>query len=69
MTTGETEEVSRIVHSDRQQMSGGSSSIYQPPRVVVHGSVVDLTRANVVGTVTDKTFPAGTAIDHLTFSG
>jgi hypothetical protein len=52
-----------------QQTSGGVSIPYQPPRVVVHGSVADLTQASVAGTVTDKTFPAGTPVGQLTFSG
>lgn len=46
-----------------------SAASYQPPRLVVQGSVADLTLANAAGMVTDRAFPAGTPVDHLTFSG
>lgn len=52
----------------RQQMSGGTATTYELPRLVVHGSVVERTQANLIGTVTDRSFPAGTPISHLTFS-
>jgi hypothetical protein len=44
-------------------------SAYEPPRVTMHGTLVERTQAQVAGTVTDRTFPAGTPIQDLTFSG
>ncbi|GEM_PF-1446584 len=57
------------VETNRQAMSGGVSSNYEPPRLTVHGSVAEVTGANAVGNVTDRSFPAGTPIQNLTFSG
>jgi hypothetical protein len=55
--------------NSRQSSSGGVVSEYQAPRLVVHGSVVDLTLAHAAGGVTDHSFPAGTPVSQLTFSG
>lgn len=44
------------------------ATAYVAPTVTIHGSVAEVTRANHVGNVTDKTYPAGTPITSLTFS-
>lgn len=41
---------------------------YEPPTLIVHGTVAEVTGANTVGMVTDRPFPAGTPIGNLTFS-
>lgn len=59
------------METNRQQTSGGVASghqPYEPPRLVVHGSVVELTQAHAAGGVTDRSFPAGTLVSQLTFS-
>lgn len=35
---------------------------YEPPRVTVHGSLAEVTAANLIGTVFDKSIPAGASI-------
>lgn len=45
------------------------SGAYEAPKVVVHGTLVERTQAQAIGSVTDRTFPAGTPIGDLTFSG
>lgn len=45
------------------------SHAYEPPEVVVHGTLVERTQAQAVGSVTDRAFPAGTPLQDLTFSG
>lgn len=47
---------------------GGSERAYEAPKLTVHGSIVDLTRATAAGSVTDRAFPAGTPVSGLTFS-
>lgn len=42
---------------------------YEAPRVEVHGTLVERTQAQAIGSVTDRSFPAGTPIGDLTFSG
>jgi hypothetical protein len=41
---------------------------YQPPTLTMHGTVAEVTGANAVGMVTDRSFPAGTPIGNLSFS-
>lgn len=53
---------------NRHNLSGGIPSTYEPPVLVVHGSVVDLTQAMAAGGHTDRSFPAGTPLTQLTFS-
>lgn len=53
---------------NRQELSGGIPSTYEPPTLVVHGSIADLTKAMVVGARTDRAFPAGTLLGSITFS-
>ena len=47
---------------------GTQDSEYEAPQLTVHGSVAEVTRANHAGNVTDKTYPANTPIQNLTFS-
>lgn len=54
---------------NRQQLSGGISSHYEPPSLVVYGSVAELTKAQVAGAYTDRSYPAHTPVTNLTFSG
>ncbi len=42
---------------------------YEAPALQVEGTVQDLTLGNTTGNYTDKSFPAGTPIGKLTFSG
>lgn len=35
---------------------------YEAPRVTVHGSLAEVTAANLIGTVFDKSIPAGASI-------
>ncbi|MHB1710626.1 MAG: lasso RiPP family leader peptide-containing protein [Acidimicrobiales bacterium] len=47
----------------------GGRSAYSPPTVTDHGSIAEVTRAQVVGPYTDHAFPANTPTTSLTFSG
>lgn len=53
---------------NHDEQPGGVAAEYEPPRLTVHGSIIDLTRAAAAGTVTDRAFPAGTPVTGLTFS-
>ena len=35
---------------------------YEPPRLTVHGSLAEATAASLIGTVFDKSIPAGASI-------
>ncbi|MHB8682280.1 MAG: lasso RiPP family leader peptide-containing protein [Acidimicrobiales bacterium] len=60
-----TWEKTSVIAQAESTDSGG----YEAPRLVMHGSVSDVTSASVVGTFTDRAFPAGTPVQDLTFSG
>lgn len=42
---------------------------YSSPRLVVHGTVENITRGNATGTHTDQTFTETTPGEELTFTG
>jgi hypothetical protein len=46
-----------------------SNNGYEKPELTMHGSLRDVTSASVLGTFTDRAFPAGTPVADLTFSG
>lgn len=52
---------------DRHDMSGGTAA-YEPPVLVVHGSVTELTQAQAAGNYTDRSYPSHTPVTSLTFS-
>jgi hypothetical protein len=35
---------------------------YEPPTITIHGSLAEVTAANLIGTVFDKSIPAGSSI-------
>ncbi|HZE15863.1 MAG TPA: lasso RiPP family leader peptide-containing protein [Mycobacterium sp.] len=41
---------------------------YEPPKVTMHGSLAEVTKANAAGNVTDRSFPSNTPVSDLTFS-
>jgi hypothetical protein len=51
-----------------RDVSADASFGYQAPTLTMHGTVAEVTGAQAVGTVTDKSFPAGTPVQDLTFS-
>jgi hypothetical protein len=42
--------------------SAGGAARYEPPRLTVHGTVAEVTEAQVVGTNFDRSIPAGSSI-------
>jgi hypothetical protein len=42
--------------------TAGSGNQYEAPHVHVHGSLAEVTAANIIGTNFDQTIPAGTSI-------
>jgi hypothetical protein len=49
-------------------LTPGGDAEYSPPTLRVIGTVQEITRAQAAGTVTDRSFPAGTPLTSLTFS-
>jgi len=50
-----------VTEAERQG-DHGQRDRYEPPTLTVHGSLVEATAANVIGTAFDKTIPAGASI-------
>jgi hypothetical protein len=54
------------VEAEHTACAGGDAAQhYEPPRLVVHGSLAEATSANVIGTVFDKTISAGQPITSI----
>jgi hypothetical protein len=47
------------------QAEDGAPRPYEAPRVTVHGSLADATAANVIGSVFDKSIPAGAPVTSI----
>lgn len=48
--------------ADERRETGKPVADYEPPRVTVHGSLAEVTAANIIGAVFDKSIPAGASI-------
>jgi hypothetical protein len=59
----------RLWQEVRVITSAESDNSYEKPELTMHGSLRDVTSAAVIGTFTDRAFPAGTPVQDLTFSG
>lgn len=52
----------------QNEQASGRLRVYEAPTLIVHGSIIDLTRATAAGSMTDRAFPSGTPVTGLTFS-